>query len=53
MEKKRFWRLCDRLPDGSTSKRRLLELWGHEFGASARRPRCHGGDRKRSDAPFS
>ncbi len=34
MEKKRFWRLCDRLPEGSNSRRRLLELWGHEFGAS-------------------
>ncbi|MET0284337.1 MAG: hypothetical protein ABW352_07700, partial [Polyangiales bacterium] len=37
MEKNRFWRLCDRLPEGSAQKRRLLDLWGHEFGSLAPR----------------
>lgn len=32
MEKRRFWQLCDRLPQGIT-KDRLIELWNRDFGA--------------------
>ena len=34
MEKRRFWQLCDRLPQGP-AKQRLIELWNRDFGADA------------------
>jgi hypothetical protein len=32
MEKRRFWQLCDRLPQGVT-RDRLIQLWNRDFGA--------------------